>query len=1131
MLCLRRALLVVLLSCTALSAWAAPALADPGGISGTVTDSHTAPIPSVVVSVYDSSRNFVTSAFTDAKGSYAVGALAPGSYEVGFQSTSGNFAPQYYDNKSSIGSADPVTVSSGATTPQIDATLAQGGQVTGIIQDTSHAGIAGEAVEVLDSHGTVLGSANTAPDGSYTVVGLGTGTDYVQFSGGNYVTQYFNDKSTLAAANPVAVTAGSTTGGINATMAVGGGITGTVTDGGSGLPGALVSVIGTGGATVGSATTRFDGTYTVAGVPVGSYKVRFSDPGYVTQFFSDQQTLSTATTASVTTGGTTTGVDAAMIRAGQVAGTVTDANGPAQNVEVAAYDGSGNQVNAACTAADGTYTITDLPAGSYSIGFDTAGDGQCPTTNYLGQYWDATSTRSGANPVAVTPGATTMGVDATMLPAGQITGTVSDANGPLQSIEVDAYDGSGNRVGFPVCTTADGTYTVSGLATGSYAVGFNTGSRQCGNLNYLPQYYSDATALASATSVPVTAGSATHSIDAIMLHAGQISGTVTDANGPLQDIEVDAYDTSNNLLEEVCTAADGTYTLTRLTSGSYHVGFNTSGLNVCGLSNYLPRYYDSEASLPSADPVPVTAPSTTQHIDATLSAGAQISGRVTDKSSGDGVSPIRVVLLDTSGNPVTSTGTDASGNYTFLGLHDGSYKVEFLDSSGAYATQYWDNAPTAGVADPVAVTSTSPASGIDAALTTTVTPTLTIGANLGLGSGTVTSSPAGITCGSGCQVLFNEDTAVTLTASPAPGSAFAGWSGAGCSGTSTTCTVLMSEDQTVTARFDTVPEPTHTLTVGANPGAGAGDVTSSPSGIDCGTTCSSAFDDGTVVTLIAVPAPGSTFAGWSGACSGLSGQCEVTIGPDQSVTATFNVAPLTHVLTVGTSAGSGSGTVASSPSGITCGATCLHVFDDGTVVTLTASPGAGSTFAGWSGGACSGLTTTCQVTMSSNRSVTAIFNGGSAIPGGTGPGGTTPGGIAPGGTTGPGGPAGGHPTSAPRCTLSPSSRVSLTRSKRAPAGALAVTVRCDQAASITLAGKLTIRARSGRRTRTVTVSLGTTRARVGAGTATTERLKLSAAALRALRNGAGESAVLKLTATNAHGTNHSSATVLHLRRA
>lgn len=71
--------------------------------------------------------------------------------------------------------------------------------------------------------------------------------------------------------------------------------------------------------------------------------------------------------------------------------------------------------------------------------------------------------------------------------------------------------------------------------------------------------------------------------------------------------------------------------------------------------------------------------------------------------------------------------------------------------------------------------------------------------------------------------------------------------------------------------------------------------------------------------------------------------------------------------------GTGSGTVSSSPAGIDCGATCAFEFNDGTSVTLTASAAEGSTFAGW-GGACSGTESTCTVTMSEARSVSATFN-------------------------------------------------------------------------------------------------------------------------------------------------------------
>src|SRR3989441_1057519 len=80
-----------------------------------------------------------------------------------------------------------------------------------------------------------------------------------------------------------------------------------------------------------------------------------------------------------------------------------------------------------------------------------------------------------------------------------------------------------------------------------------------------------------------------------------------------------------------------------------------------------------------------------------------------------------------------------------------------------------------------------------------------------------------------------------------------------------------------------------TLTVN-RAGTGSGTATSSPPGINCGATCSAAYDSGTVVTLAATPAAGSTFSSWSG-CNTVSGTiCTVTMTAARSVTATFNVA-------------------------------------------------------------------------------------------------------------------------------------------------------------------------------------------------------------------------------------------------
>src|SRR5206468_3852500 len=241
------------------------------------------------------------------------------------------------------------------------------------------------------------------------------------------------------------------------------------------------------------------------------------------------------------------------------------------------------------------------------------------------------------------------------------------------------------------------------------------------------------------------------------------------------------------------------------------------------------------------------------------------------------------------------------------------------------------------------------------------TYTLTVSAN-GAGSGIVTSVPAGISCGATCAATFTSGTAVTLTAVPAAGSLFTGWSGGGCSGTGT-CTVTLGADTTVTATF----VPLYTLTVNVSD-AGSGTVTSVPAGIACGTTCSASFASGTAVVLTATPAAGFTFTGWSGGgCTGTS-PCTVTLGANTTVAATF--VPL-YTLTVNLTPAS-SGTVTSVPAGIACGATCSALFASGTAVALTATPAAGFTFTGWSGGGCSG-TGPCTVTLSGATTVTATF--------------------------------------------------------------------------------------------------------------------------------------------------------------
>jgi uncharacterized repeat protein (TIGR01451 family) len=165
-------------------------------------------------------------------------------------------------------------------------------------------------------------------------------------------------------------------------------------------------------------------------------------------------------------------------------------------------------------------------------------------------------------------------------------------------------------------------------------------------------------------------------------------------------------------------------------------------------------------------------------------------------------------------------------------------------------------------------------------------------------------------------------------------------------------------------------------------GNGTGTVRSTPAGINCGATCSVNFPSGTTVVLTATPSDGSTFTGWgAGPCEG-TGTCTITLtSPPTTVSVVANFAQSTNNFTLAVNeAGTGTGTVTSSPAGIVCppAATCSASFTSGQVVTLTATPTNGSTFAGWSGVAGCPGTGTCTVTVSAAVTVTATFNSGTS---------------------------------------------------------------------------------------------------------------------------------------------------------
>jgi hypothetical protein len=155
---------------------------------------------------------------------------------------------------------------------------------------------------------------------------------------------------------------------------------------------------------------------------------------------------------------------------------------------------------------------------------------------------------------------------------------------------------------------------------------------------------------------------------------------------------------------------------------------------------------------------------------------------------------------------------------------------------------------------------------------------LTLNVDASRASGTVVSTPAGLSCPGTCTAKFDKGSTVTLTARPGTGSRLEAWGGA-CSG-SGACSVTADQAKTVTAAFG-VGGRRLTASV-----SGKGKIVSSPAGLSCPSRCTAQFAADTTVRLRALPAKGYRLSGWSGACKGRTG-CSVTLNADAKVRATF----------------------------------------------------------------------------------------------------------------------------------------------------------------------------------------------------------------------------------------------------
>jgi outer membrane protein OmpA-like peptidoglycan-associated protein len=327
--------------------------------------------------------------------------------------------------------------------------------------------------------------------------------------------------------------------------------------------------------------------------------------------------------------------------------------------------------------------------------------------------------------------------------AATISGTVTEVGaGDLAGICAEAFL-NGTGIAASATTAANGTYSISGLAPGSYGVFFTPG---CGGGDFATQWYNTTASgsqAAPGTLVAVTASSPATGINATMSAGTSISGTVTAAVGGagVAGICVTAIPVgaTGGAGTPGTSGSNGTYTVGGLLPGSYDVEFSAGS---CG-GSYVTQWYNdtstgaSSASGATAVAVSVATPET--GIDAAMSASTSISGTVTAAVGGADIGNMCVWAYPIGGGVVEKATTALDGVYMLSGIAAGSYTVEFYTypcGGRSYVTQWYNDTSTGA----------SAVSGASFVSASVVSPAADINAELALAAsiaGTVTSAVGG----------------------------------------------------------------------------------------------------------------------------------------------------------------------------------------------------------------------------------------------------------------------------------------------------------------------------------------------------------------------------------------------------
>ena len=379
----------------------------PSGTSGTITDAvSAAPVAGAFVAALRTTDfSLAGGAAADGSGNYTV-TLVPGSYFLYLVDPTGAHTAAF------AGAPTLITVPAG-TIVDADATMAPTrGSLSGTVTETGpNTAIGGTWAIALNNTGIPERGIVANGAGAFTLPGLNPGNHFIGYVDptGAHSTRFFPNSPNVPDANTVAVSAGGNTaanGTLPTQTAVGTGaaLTGTVTEQGTGapVPGAFVMALHAADLRIArGAVANAQGVYSLD-VVAGPYKLAFIDPAglHHAEWHDNQPITNLAGAASVAA---PTATNAALGRTtGSMSGTVTDdpTGNPIAGAWVLALGPTGI-AGGAITAANGTYTVTGLPPGTYRATFVD------PNGGHAQEYFDNAPDFSGATPFNITAAADT----------------------------------------------------------------------------------------------------------------------------------------------------------------------------------------------------------------------------------------------------------------------------------------------------------------------------------------------------------------------------------------------------------------------------------------------------------------------------------------------------------------------------------------------------------------------------------------------------------------------------------------------------------------------------------------------------------------------------------------------------